>query len=257
MTAIGGTSALSEPTRWSVRASAATTALGAWQVAAATQNVLLAPPLAVARVLVDETLVRGTLLHAVAGALTNALVGYGLALAVGVPLGALIAFSTPVRHILDPVVDALYSTPIVALAPVLIIWFGLSPVSKVILVFTFAVFVVVINTEAGFANPPEGLLDAADVYGGGNRFVRLRVRARYALPSVLTGARLAAGRAVRGAVAAELFLYADALGAYLIDSGSSFDTARLLAGIVALTLIGVLAVGSVGVVERRVRYTES
>jgi ABC-type nitrate/sulfonate/bicarbonate transport system permease component len=257
VTALGGDPTLSASARWGVRALAAAVALVAWQVAAATQDVLFAPPLAVARVLVDDALSTRVLLAAVVGALRNAAVGYGLALTVGVPVGALVGLWAPARHVLDPVLDALYSTPMVALAPLFIIWFGLSPVAKVVLVFTFAVFVVVINTEAGLANPPDGLLDAATVYGAGARAVRLRVRVRHALPSVLTGARLGAGRAVRGAVAAELFLYADALGQYLIDSGSTFEIARLLAGVVALTLVGVLVVGSVGAVERRVRYADA
>lgn len=257
MTARDGESTLSTLARWGVRALAVAVALAFWHAVAATQEVLFTPPLAVARVLVDDVLSSRTLLNAVVGALRNAAIGYGLALAVGVPVGALVGLWAPARHVLDPALDALYSTPMVALAPVFIIWFGLSPVAKVVLVFTFAVFVIVINTEAGLADPPDGLLDAATVYGAGAWAVRLRVRVRYALPSMLTGARLGAGRAVRGAVAAELFLYADALGQYLIDSGSTFDIARLLAGVVALTLAGVLVVGSIGAVERSVRDADA
>ena len=238
--------------RWGLRLLAVAVALGAWQAVASTQRLLLAPPASVVRVLVRETLVTRVLLDALLAALWNAAVGYALALAVGVPVGALVGLSPPVRHVLDPALDGLYATPVVALAPLFVVWFGLSPVGKVALVFAFAVFVVVINTKAGLTDAPAGLLDAAAVYGADTRLVRLRVRLRHALPSVLTGARLGAGRAVRGAVAAELFLYADALGQFLIDSGASFEVARLLAGVVALTLVGVLAVGSVGVVERRV-----
>jgi ABC-type nitrate/sulfonate/bicarbonate transport system permease component len=240
--------------RWAVRALAVGVALAVWQAAAATQTVLFAPPVAVARALVREVVVTRVLLDAVLGALRNAVAGYALALAVGVPVGALVALSPPARHVLDPALDALYATPVVALAPLLVVWVGLSPVGKVALVFAFAVFVVALETEAGLADAPDGLLDAAAVYGGGRRSVRLRVRLRHALPSVLAGARLGAGRAVRGAVAAELFLYADGLGRYLVDSGATFDVARLLAGVVALTLVGVLAVGGVGAVERRARY---
>jgi len=117
-------------------------------------------------------------------------------------------------------------------------------------VFVFAVFVVAINTEAGVAETPAGSVDAARVFGAGPATVYGEVYLRGALPQVLTGLRLGAGRAVRGMVAAELFLYADALGTYLIDAGATFEVARFLAGVVALSLTGLLAVGAVAAVER-------
>lgn len=179
------------------------------------------------------------------------LIGYALAVAVGVPVGFLVGFWTPARDVLDPIIDALYATPMVALAPLIVIWFGLTVIAKVFLVFVFAVFVIVINTEAGVTETPEGLIEAARTFGANDRQVYSKVHFRHALPYVLTGLRLGAGRAIRGMVAAELFLYADQLGEYLIDSGATFRIARLLAGIVALSAVGVLAVGAVERLERR------
>ncbi|ERG94441.1 ABC transporter permease [Haloquadratum walsbyi] len=249
------TPSLKPVVRWVVRILAASLAIAGWHGLVLTQNILLASPGAVAEAFVTDMFLTRVLSEAILIALRNAIAGYAIALVIGIPTGVLIGLSSPVRHVLDPALDALYSTPMVALAPLFIILFGLSPIGKITLVVTFAVFVIIINTKAGLADTPQGLLDAAAVYSGNSQFTGIRVRIRYALPSILTGARLGAGRAIRGAVAAELFLYADALGQYLIDSGAAFETDRLLAGVIALMLVGILAVESVRAVEARVRYS--
>ena len=234
--------------RWGLRLLAVVALLAGWQAVATRSTILLAPP---TEVLLAKVFVDRTLLQAIVDALRQAALGYALAVAVGVPVDFLVGFWTPARDVLDPIIDALYATPMVALAPLIIIWFGLTVVAKVFLVFVFAVFVIIINTEAGVTETPEGLIEAARTFGANNRQVYSKVHFRHALPYVLTGLRLGAGRAIRGMVAAELFLYADQLGEYLIDSGATFRIARLLAGIVALSTVGVLAVGAVGRLERR------
>jgi NitT/TauT family transport system permease protein len=239
-------------TRIALRLSALVVALTVWEAVAGAMGILVAPPSSVAGSLWTGLVVEGTLRRAILSALSNAAVGYALAVAVGVPLGVAMGLVGPLRAALDPVVDALYATPMVALAPLFIVWFGFSGVGKVTLVFTFAVFVVLVNVESGVRDTPEGLLRAARVFGAGPLTV-YRIHLRYALPQVATGLRLGAGRAVRGMVAAELFLYADELGAYLIDSGATFRVADLLAGVVALSALGVAALAAVGGLERAIR----
>lgn len=238
--------------RIALRVVAVAVAVAVWEAVAGAMGILVAPPSSVAGSLWSGLIVEGTLRRAILSALANAVGGYALAVAVGVPLGAAMGLIEPLRAALDPVVDALYATPMVALAPLFIVWFGFSGAGKVTLVFTFAVFVVLVNVESGVRDTPEGLLQAARVFGAGPLTVH-RVHLRYALPQVATGLRLGAGRAVRGMVAAELFLYADELGAYLIDSGATFRVADLLAGVVALSALGVAALGAVGALERAIR----
>lgn len=239
--------------RWGLRAVSVLVILAAWESYARLPGVfLLAPPTEVLGVLVTDLAIERSLLWALLAALRNAVAGYALAVAVGVPLGVLIALWQPARDVLDPVLDALHATPLVALAPVILIWFGLTSAAKVFLVFVFAVFVVTINTRAGVSDVPSGLTDAARVFGADGTTLYGEVYLRYALPQVLTGLRLGAGRAVRGMVAAELFLFADDLGTYLIDSGATFDIARLFAGVASLSILGVLAVGAIALVEARI-----
>ena len=244
----------SRATRWQLRGLSMALFLALWEVAGRSGDYLLfAPPSAVGGTMVDQLVVDRTLLWAVTDALFQCVIGYGLAAAVGVPVGFLIGFWAPARDVLGPVVDALYATPMVALAPLIVIWFGLDVAGKVLFVFAFAVFVVVVNTEAGVTETPEGYVDAARVFGVTDWRIYTEIHLRHALPYVLTGLRLGAGRAVRGMVAAELFLFAGDLGSYLIDSGATFQVERLLAAIATLSLLGVLAVGLVGAAERRLR----
>lgn len=242
---------LPAPGEWTLRAGAVLFALVAWQAVAGLAGLLVAPPTAVAAALFEGLVTGGALRGALAGAMAHAVAGYLLAVAVGVPLGAAMGLSDRLGAALDPVVDALYATPVVALAPLFTVWFGLADIGKVALVFAFAVFVILVNTEAGVSDTPGGLVRAARAYGLSGVGL-YRVHLRHALPQVATGLRLGAGRAVRGAVAAELFLFAGGLGQYLIDAGATFQVARLLAGVVALSALGVLALAAVGLLERAV-----
>jgi len=239
-------------TRWALRGVSAVALLAAWQLYATAARTLLAPPTAVFGAFVDVLVSDGALRAAIADALVHTAAGYALAVIVGVPVGFALGLSEPLAEAFDPVVDALYAAPVVALAPLFVIWFGLDPLAKAVLVFVFAVFVLVVTTETGVREVDSGVVDAARVFGAGPRTVYGEVYVRSALPSVLTGLRLAAGRAVRGMVAAELFLYADDLGSFLIDTAATFRMAEFLAGVAALSLTGLLAMGAVSLVERAV-----
>ena len=223
-----------------------------WHAYATIGNTLFAPPAAVAAALVGRTLAEPTIPRAIGAALGNAVLGYAAAVTVGVPAGFALGLSDRLGRAYDPIVDALYAAPAVALAPLFVLWFGLAGTAKALLVFVFAVFVIVIETEAGVADTPDGAVDAARVFGAGPVRVYGEVYLRSALPSVFTGLRLGAGRAVRGMVAAELFLYADELGALLIDSAATFRIAEFLAVVVALSLTGVAAMAAVSLAERAV-----
>ncbi|MBP2249935.1 NitT/TauT family transport system permease protein [Halarchaeum solikamskense] len=222
----------------------------AWYAYTTAARTLLASPVAVAASFVEHFVVTGTLRRAIADALVHAALGYALAVAVGVPVGFALGLSERLAAAYDPAVDALYAAPVVALAPLFVVWFGLTPLAKTVLVFLFAVFVIVVTTETGVRETDRGAVDAARVFGAGPRVVYGEVYLRSALPSILTGLRLGAGRAIRGMVAAELFLYAGDLGSYLIDTAATFRMADSLAGVLALSLTGVVAMALVAALGR-------
>lgn len=223
--------------KWLLRGISVVLLLFGWE-SVGNNMFLIAPPSEVVDALIVQLFVEQTLLWAVVSALQQAVAGYALAVVIGVPLGFLIGFWDPAKHVLNPIIDALYVTPMVALVPLIVIWFGLGLEPKIFLVFIFAIFIIVINTEAGVTETPEGLVNAAEVFGASNRQVYTQVHLRHSLPYILTGLRLGSGRAVRGMVVAELFISAAELGNYLVNSGGQFKIAKLFAGIAFLSFFG-------------------
>lgn len=235
--------------KWILRLISVTVILSVWELAAP-GVALFAAPSEITSALVDQLFISQKLLWAIVSALEYAAIGYTAAAIVGISVGFLIGFWEPAKHVLDPILDALYVTPLVALVPLVVIWFGIQTGGKIFFVFLFAVFVITINTEAGVTETPEGLVDAANVFGANDLNVYTRVHLRHALPYIFTGLRLGAGRAIRGMVVAELFIAAGDLGQYLVNAGSFFLIAELFAGVAALSFLGVLVVSTVRFIER-------
>lgn len=243
--------------KWLLRGLSIAVALFIWE-SMGRNMFLVAPPTEVADALIQQLFVEQNLLWAVVSALKQAVAGYVLAVLVGVPLGFLIGFWEPAKNVLNPIIDALYVTPMVALVPLIVIWFGIGLEPKIFLVFVFALFVIIINTEAGVTETPKGLVDAAKVFGASNRQVYTQVHLKHSLPYILTGLRLGSGRAVRGMVVAELFISADELGTYLVESGGRFEIAKLFAGIVFLSFFGYVVIKIFELIEESLlQYRES
>jgi NitT/TauT family transport system permease protein len=167
-------------------------------------------------------------------------VGMLVSICAGVPLGLALALLPNVRAALRPWVSGLYSTPTVALAPLFILWFGLGLEGKVIVVVLVAVFPILINTEVGVMQADHDQIEMARVLGWHGFQLFIRVHLRSALPYILTGIRLAIGKAIIGVVVAELFGARAGLGYQITVSSQSYDTAGLFAA------VGVLAVAGVG-----------
>lgn len=234
--------------KWQLRILSIAVFLTLWEYAGS-GNFLVATPTEVVGSLIDQLFINPDLTAAIAQALIQGVFGFLLAVGIGIPLGFLIGFWQPARHVLNPVVDALYVTPVVTFIPLIIIWFGVTVQAKIFFVFLIAVLEVIINTEAGVSETPEGMIDAGRVFGASDRQLYTQVHLRHSLPFVLNGIRLSAGRAVRGMIIAELFVYAGLLGSYLVNSAAMFEMANLYAAIAALAILGVIALRAVEAVE--------
>ena len=238
--------------KWLLRGGSVFSFLIIWQFFGSQDEVVLfSPPVAITEALIQEVVISQTLLWAIGEALVHGTIGFILAVFFGVPIGIITGLWEPANNVISPLVDALYATPMVALVPLIIIWFGTGITAKAFLVFILAIFVVIVNSEAGVQETPEGLIDAATIYGANSWQLYRRVHLQNALPHILTGIRLAAGRSVRAMVVAELFIVAGPLGEYLIDSGARFETTNLLAAIALLSVLGVIAVSIVRYIESR------
>lgn len=177
--------------------------------------------------------------------------GIGLATAAGIPLGLAIGVSDRVRDYAQPWISGLYSTPLIALAPLFILWLGIGTTSKIAVVFIMALFPMTINTAAGIKNTEQALIDVARSFG----FTRAAIFRKVLLPSALsfivTGFRLAVGRGIVAVVVAEFFGSRAGLGYLILVSSQAFAMDRLLLAVLLLAFSGIIGIGLVERLERR------
>ncbi|HEY8545420.1 MAG TPA: ABC transporter permease [Acidimicrobiales bacterium] len=176
--------------------------------------------------------------------------GFGLGAGVGITLGVLMGWYKLLGEALDPFVAALYATPRIALTPLIIVWLGIGTSSKIAIVFLSCVVEILVNTTAGVRATDENLIKAARSFGASDLQVFRTVALPAAVPFVLTGLRLAVGRALIGVVVGELFAAQAGIGHQLSQSASRFQTENTWAYIAILAVAGMLLVQVFKAVER-------
>jgi NitT/TauT family transport system permease protein len=165
-------------------------------------------------------------------------IGFVLAIVVGIPLGILMGWYKPVEAILDPFVNFFYSTPRIALLPVMTIWLGIGMNSKVAIVFLGAVFAILINTIAGVQNLDHTLLRAARSFGANDLQIFRTIALPGTVPFLLTGVRLGLGHALIGIVAGELYAAQAGVGYLIAVAGNTFQMDKVFAGVVLIAGAG-------------------
>jgi NitT/TauT family transport system permease protein len=157
-------------------------------------------------------------------------IAFVLASVGGVLIGLAMAASTIVHDVVDPWVSALYATPVIALAPLFIVVFGIDLASKVAVAVLLAIFPVIINTAAGIRTADRQLIEGAYSFGANRLQIFSKVLIPSAVPFIITGLRLAVGRALIGVVVAEFFGSRAGLGHMVFTASQSFDTGAVFAG---------------------------
>jgi len=177
--------------------------------------------------------------------------GLGLAIVVGVAVGLAMGRSHIAEGLLQVPVDALYATPIVALVPVIVLWVGFGPVAKVVVVFLFSVFAIVLNTARGVREVDPDLVEVARSYLAREVGLWKDVVLPSALPYVVTGVRLAVGRALVGVVIAEFYTSISGLGYLIVTYANTFQTAQVFVPVVFLMALGVTVTWMLQLLESR------
>ena len=232
--------------------------LAAWEVyGRRTDPLLLTYPTAVFWAAVH--LIRtGELLRQALVSLATLGVGFGVSVVLGVGLGLLMGRSRVAEAVLNPHLNALYATPQVALTPLLMMWLGLGFAVKVVIIFLFAFFPILINTTSGVKNISASLVEVGRAYLASERQNLLKIVFPAALPFIMAGVRLAVGRALVGMVVAELFTAITGLGAMLTLYGNLFETAKMFVVIVVFGLLGVGLIRATQALESRLaRWKET
>jgi NitT/TauT family transport system permease protein len=179
------------------------------------------------------------------------LVGYGLAVLVGVPLGILMGWYSRLNAILEPFVSALYATPRIALLPLVMIWFGIGIMSKIAIVFLGAIFPILVNTITGVRTIDADFVKVARSFGATDRQLFLTVALPSSVPMLLSGLRLGLGHALVGIVVGEMYGATHGLGFLIAVSGARFQTDKVMVGIILIAGAGVLLAELLRQIERR------
>ena len=224
---------------WAVRLTSIVVTLIAWEFVGRHINPLfMSYPTAIVRA--GFAMARnGELLGAMASSLRTLLVGFICASIIGIIVGLLVGRYKYVDAATDWLVNAMYSTPLIAVIPLVILWFGLGDSAKLFIVTLLAVFPVLINTSSGVRNVPRALIDVGTAFAASERQVFLKIILPAVLPYIMTGLRLGIGRAIIGMVAAEFFTAITGLGALIVKYGNQYDTASMFVPILLLMFLGV------------------
>jgi ABC-type nitrate/sulfonate/bicarbonate transport system permease component len=182
--------------------------------------------------------------------LSEVLLGFVLAILIAVPLSVLVTYSRVAERAIYPLIVATQSIPKVALAPLLIAWFGYGMLPKVVIVVLLAFFPIVINSVVGLKSSSAEMLYLAQSMGANGWQTFWKFRLPQALPYVFAGLKLATVLSVIGAIVAE-FIGADrGLGYLIVMAGSNFDIAKQFAAILVISAIGMIFFAILEWVER-------
>ncbi len=200
---------------------------------------LLPAPQRVACTLLELTqsgaLARHTLIS-----LQRVALGYGLAIAVAVPLAVTFASSTLVRNLLEPLLEFIRQIPPLALMPLLMLWLGIGETQKVGIIILSCFFPIFLGVRGGIAQVDRKLIEVGRVCGLGRFEIMRRIVLPSAMPALVVGLRIGLGYSWRALVGAELIASAAGLGYMIVDAENLARTDIVLAGILVIGAAGFL-----------------
>jgi ABC-type nitrate/sulfonate/bicarbonate transport system permease component len=214
-----------------------------------TPYLLPAPSVVAARIYKD--LASGKALFDIGMTLYRALVGFCIASVLGAVIGILTASLRPVKWFLDPLISIGFPVPKIAFLPIIILWFGLFDVSKIVMIVLDTIFPVIVATIGGVHGVDKHLIWTARNLGESERMVLWRVVLPAALPSILTGMQIGLPIALVVAIVTEMLTGGVGLGGTMLKASSFADSVGVYAGLVEIAIIGLALVKLMSHLRRR------
>lgn len=247
--------ALREPLRrnWRLLVSIAVVAL-LWQILATTviKNDLVFAPLSAIFGRAWQLTQSGKLWTNVRVSGTEFALGYGAAVVLGVLLGIALALQRAFAQFVEPWMNALYATPMIALAPIFIVLMGIGIYSKIAIVFIEAFFPIAVTTSLGIRSTEKVLVEAAQSFGASGRQVIRTVLLPNSYPFIITGMRIAVARGLAGVLISEIFGSTAGLGNMIWFSAENYDMPTLFTGVFILGGSSIVLMAILARFERRV-----
>lgn len=227
------------------------------QFASGVNSAILVGPLQIAKAFFQLAVAQPVLWDAILISGRAFIVGFTAAIVVGVTVGLAMGRLRVLGDLLDPWVFFVYAIPSIALIPLLIIWFGIDDVIKVVLVFLASVFTIIINTYAGVKNVDPELIDVGRSFCAGEVQITRTVVVPATIPFIFAGVRIAMSQAIVGVIGAEFLVVVDGLGGLILNAANRFQTAKMFVPIGAIVVIALLLNATMGWLQRRVTPWES
>lgn len=178
--------------------------------------------------------------------------GYGLAVVFGIALGIAIALNRSFAQYVEPWMNALYATPMIALAPIFIVLLGIGIYSKITIVFIEAFFPIAVNTSLGIRSTDRDLVEASQSFGATRQQVVRTVLLPNSYPFIIAGMRIAVARGLAGVLIAEIFGSEAGVGNMIWFSAESYDMPTLFTGAFILAGSSIIMMGCLARLERRI-----
>ncbi|HUQ78474.1 MAG TPA: ABC transporter permease [Patescibacteria group bacterium] len=215
------------------------------------KKVTLSAPSIIANTAINDLIVNRELWPHLFQSSQQFVLGLGLALLTGVPLGLSLGLFRRLNYFLDPWLSAIYATPTIALVPIIVLVLGLGLESKIFIVWLEAIFVITVSTMAGVRAAEARYLDLAKSFRASRSLTFRSVILPSSFPYILTALRLGTTRALVGVVVAEFFASNKGIGFFINFSGTTLRTDRVMLGVIILGLLGVILGEGVRRIERR------
>ena len=203
-------------------------------------STLLVSPIVVVRTAYEMLFINGELYPHLFASAWIFLYGFVLAIVVGVPLGFVMALSVVIRDYVNPWMATLYTTPRIAFAPVLLLWFGIGAGSKVAIVFLGCVFPILINSYYGMRVVNRDYVELARSFRIGRAALFFKILLPASVPFILAGIRLAIGRGLTGVAIAEWFGATEGLGYLIFFAGQTLNIPILFVGVAVFAVLGII-----------------
>ena len=247
----------STPRRWILRGLRAVAPLialaaliGLWEVLVIVLDVrefILPRPSAIAEEIVNESEI---LLSASWVTLVEVLLGFALSIVVAVPLAILIVYSSFFKNVLYPLLVTSQAVPRIAIAPLVVLWFGFGILPKVLVAFSIAFFPLVVNTAIGLESTKREIINVVRSMGASPLQVFLKARFPSALPSIFGGLKVAIALSVIGAIVGEFVGASDGLGYLVIAAQGNLNTELMFASITLMAVMGIVLFYVIELIER-------
>jgi NitT/TauT family transport system permease protein len=206
---------------------------------------LIPAPSAVLRAIIDS---RAELLQALFSTSAGSLVGFGMSALTGIAIAVLLSSSRGVQRAFYPYAIFFQTVPLIAVAPLLVIWFGFGIQTVIASAFVASVFPVIANTLSGILSTDPPLRDLFKLYGASRLATLFKLRLPAALPQVFTGLRVSAGLAVIGAIVGE-FIAGGGLGSVVETARTQQRIDKVFAAVLLASLLGLALFGLINLLS--------